>query len=83
MRRNRRAPERRSVPATTGGAETAQQYLRARLVDELGIHVSPLLLGSGSRLFDHLGGGPAGFELVSVVSSHAAAHFAYVRGGGA
>ncbi len=66
-----------------GGAETAQQYLRAQLVDELGIHVSPLLLGSGSRLFDHLDGGPAGFELVSVVSSPAAAHFAYVRGGGA
>jgi dihydrofolate reductase len=66
-----------------GGAETAQQYLRAQLVDEMGIHVSPLLLGSGSRLFDHLDGGPAGFELVSVVSSPVAAHFSYVRSGGA
>ncbi len=66
-----------------GGAETAQQYLRAQLVDEVGIHVSPLLLGSGSRLFDHLDGGPVGFELVSLVSSPAAAHFSYVRGGGA
>ena len=66
-----------------GGAETVQQYLRAQLVDEMGIHVSPLLLGSGSRLFDHLDGGPAGFELVSVVSSPAAAAFPYVRSGGA
>jgi dihydrofolate reductase len=66
-----------------GGAETAQQYLRAQLVDEMGIHVSPLLLGSGSRLFDHLDGGRAGFELVSVVSSPVAAHFSYVRSGGA
>ncbi len=66
-----------------GGAETAQQYLRAQLVDEMGIHMSPLLLGSGSRLFDHLDGGPTGFELVSIVSSPAAAHFSYVRSGGA
>jgi dihydrofolate reductase len=66
-----------------GGAETAQQYLRAQLVDEMGIHVSPLLLGSGSRLFDHLDGGRAGFELVSVVSSPVAANFSYVRSGGA
>ncbi len=63
-----------------GGAETAQQYLRAQLVDEVGIHVSPLLLGSGSRLFDRLDGGPVGFALVS---SPAAAHLSYVRGGGA
>jgi dihydrofolate reductase len=66
-----------------GGAETAQQYLRAQLVDEMGIHVSPLLLGSGSRLFDHLNGGPAAFELVRIVSSPAAAHFSYARSGGA
>src|SRR6476659_11395188 len=50
-----------------GGAETAQQYLRAGLVDELDVHVAPLLLGSGSRLFEHLDGAPAGFECVRVV----------------
>lgn len=35
-----------------GGASTAQQCLRAGLLDELQIHVAPLLLGGGIRLFD-------------------------------
>ena len=38
--------------AIGGGAETVQQYLRAGLVDEFEIHVVPLLLGAGSRLFE-------------------------------
>ena len=37
-----------------GGASTAQQYLRAGLVDELEIHVVPALLGGGERLFEDL-----------------------------
>jgi dihydrofolate reductase len=62
-----------------GGAETAQQYLRARLVDEMEIHVVPLLLGGGSRLFENLDGGPSGYECVGLVSSPAVAHYSYVR----
>lgn len=38
-----------------GGADTVQQYLRARLVDELQLHVLPVLFGAGLRLFDNLG----------------------------
>jgi dihydrofolate reductase len=64
-----------------GGADAAQQYLRAGLVDEMEIHVVPLFLGGGSRLFDNLNGGPAGYECVSLVSSPAVAHFTYVRTG--
>ena len=37
-----------------GGARTIQQYLAAGLLDELEIHVVPLLLGRGERLLDHL-----------------------------
>src|SRR6188472_2011892 len=44
-----------------GGASTVRQYLRAGLVDEMQLHVSPVLLGAGERLFDDLGGGPHGF----------------------
>jgi dihydrofolate reductase len=62
-----------------GGAETAQQYLRAQLVDEFEVHVVPLLLGSGSRLFEHLDGGPVGYECVGLASSSAVAHFTYSR----
>jgi dihydrofolate reductase len=35
-----------------GGAETINQYLAAGLVDELRLHVVPLVLGTGARLFD-------------------------------
>ena len=66
-----------------GGAETAQQYLRAGLVDEMEIDVVPLLLGGGSRLFENLDGGPSGYECVGLVSSPAVAHYTYVRAGAA
>lgn len=39
-----------------GGADIIQQCLNAGLVDEMRLHVVPVLLGSGIRLFDHLSG---------------------------
>ena len=39
-----------------GGAHTLRQYLAAGLVDELRLHVAPVLLGAGERLFDGLTG---------------------------
>lgn len=42
-----------------GGVATIQQYLRARLVDELHLAISPVLLGSGERLF-------AGLDMVEL-----------------
>jgi dihydrofolate reductase len=62
-----------------GGAETAQQYLRARLVDEMEIHVVPVLLGGGERLFENVDGALAGFECVELVASPAVAHYRYVN----
>jgi dihydrofolate reductase len=35
-----------------GGADVINQYLAAGLVDEVELHVSPILLGGGARLFD-------------------------------
>jgi dihydrofolate reductase len=35
-----------------GGADVAQQYLRAGLVDEINLHVAPVFLGSGRRLLE-------------------------------
>jgi dihydrofolate reductase len=63
--------------AIGGGADVAQQYLRARLVDEMVVHVVPTLLGSGSRLFDKLDGGLSGYRCTGLVSSAAAAHYTY------
>jgi dihydrofolate reductase len=55
--------------ALGGGASVAQQYLRAGLLDQLQLHVVPVLLGDGRRLFaDGLPEGPE-LERTSVVSS--------------
>jgi dihydrofolate reductase len=56
--------------AVGGGASVAQQYLHAGLLDELQIHVAPVLLGSGVRLFEnHLANAPAELECTSVIQS--------------
>jgi len=53
-----------------GGANVAQQYLKAGLLEELRLHVVPVFLGDGVRLFeDHLGTKPPQLELTSVVES--------------
>jgi dihydrofolate reductase len=51
----------------------------AGLVDELHVVVVPVLLGSGERLFDTLGGGPARLECVEFVSSPTVAHVRFTR----
>ena len=38
-----------------GGANIAQQYLKLGLIDEISIGITPILLGSGKRLFDNIG----------------------------
>ena len=60
-----------------GGASAAQQYLRAGLVDELLIHVAPVLLGGGVRLFDNLEGADPKLEPIEVVESPAVTHLRY------
>jgi dihydrofolate reductase len=62
-----------------GGAATIQQYLRARLVDEMHLAIVPVLLGRGERLFDNLDGGPEGYECTEFVSTGAVAHARFVR----
>ncbi len=44
-----------------GGANVAQQYLSAGLIDQMQLNVAPILLGDGARLFD--GGAGAGLDL--------------------
>jgi dihydrofolate reductase len=64
-----------------GGVATVQQYLRAGLIDELHLAIVPILLGSGERLFDHLDGGPVGYECVEFVSSPSVLHVRFARTG--
>jgi dihydrofolate reductase len=63
--------------ALGGGATAAQQYLKAGLIDEMEIHVVPLLLGGGARLFDDTDGRQTDFECIRVVTSPAVAHYKY------
>jgi dihydrofolate reductase len=51
-----------------GGASSAQQGLRAGLVDEIEIDVAPILLGEGLRLFDNLGAEPIELERIRVIA---------------
>lgn len=59
-----------------GGAEIAQQALRAGLVDELRLHVAPVLLGDGTRLLDNLDPG-IGLELDHVQDAPNVTHLRY------
>ncbi len=60
-----------------GGADVAQQYLAAGLVDEFQVHVAPVLLGGGVRLFEDLGARRPQLEVVRVVESDLATHLRY------
>jgi len=61
--------------AIAGGASTVRQYLRAGLLDELHLHVAPILLGAGERLLDDVG--EPLLEPVEVVASPAVTHIRY------
>ena len=59
-----------------GGASIINQYLAAGLVDEIEVHVSPLILGGGERLFD--GVGPdLKLEQLRAVEAPGVAHLKY------
>jgi dihydrofolate reductase len=60
-----------------GGASVVQQYLKAGLLDELQIHVAPVLLGDGTSLFDRLGIDPVGLETTRVITSASVTHLRF------
>jgi len=60
-----------------GGAEVAQQYLAAGLIDELRLNVVPVLLGSGRRLFENAAPAELRLEQVRVVEAPGVAHLSY------
>ena len=59
-----------------GGAKTINQFLAAGLLDELDLHVVPLILGGGARLFE--GVGPeVRLELARVIDAPGVTHLRY------
>ena len=63
--------------ALGGGANVAQQYLKAGLIDEMQLHVVPVLLGDGARLFDNLGDAEIALEVTSAVEAPGVTHITY------
>ncbi|MCX7174550.1 MAG: dihydrofolate reductase family protein [Proteobacteria bacterium] len=62
-----------------GGAATIRQYLRAGLIDEMHIAISPILLGSGERLFSDLDMLSLGYHCAEHVSSPNATHVVFKK----
>jgi dihydrofolate reductase len=60
-----------------GGAQVIQQYLAAGLLDELELHVVPVLLGGGARLFDNLADADVRLEQVRAVEAPGVTHLKY------
>jgi dihydrofolate reductase len=63
--------------ALGGGANVAQQYVKAGLIDEMQLHVVPVALGAGARLFDNLEGVAIGLECTRVVVAPGVTHLRF------
>jgi dihydrofolate reductase len=61
--------------AIAGGATAVQQYLAAEKLDELYLHVVPIILGGGERLLENVGNPK--LEPVEVVAAPAVTHVKY------
>jgi dihydrofolate reductase len=62
---------------TLMGSAAPQQCLRAGLLDEIQLHVVPVLLGAGVRLFDHLGTQQVELEKLSAIDAPGVTHLRY------
>jgi dihydrofolate reductase len=60
-----------------GGANITREYLRAELLDEMQIHLIPLLLGGGVRLFEDLGPEQIELRRTSSIDTPSATHFRF------
>jgi dihydrofolate reductase len=60
-----------------GGANTIQQYLNAGLVDEFFIHIAPVFIGKGIRLFEGMDAEKYSVEILEVITSSWTTHLKY------
>ncbi len=60
-----------------GGANTAQQFLQAGLLDEIQLHLSPVILGEGLRLLEGLSANPIKLERTRVIEAPLATHLRF------
>ena len=60
-----------------GGANIGQQFIRAGLIDELSLHIAPVLLGGGTRMFTDDSGKRLDLRVKSIINSPSATHIRY------
>jgi dihydrofolate reductase len=65
-----------------GGVGTIRQYLQARLIDEMHIAISPILLGAGEHLFNGINMLELGYQCAEHVATAEATHFVLRKEGG-
>jgi dihydrofolate reductase len=63
--------------AVMGRADIGQQYIRAGQVDEISIHLVPVLFGGGTRMFEHLGNEHIQLETAGVIETSLATHLRF------
>jgi dihydrofolate reductase len=61
------------------GGNVCQQFLAAGLVDEITVHLVPVFLGGGVRLFDNLGPNAGMFGVASTHAGNGVTHLAFKR----
>ena len=59
------------------GADVAGQFLKLGFIDEISIHLVPVLFGSGTRLFEHLDGEHISLEIIEVIQTAEAIHMRF------
>jgi dihydrofolate reductase len=64
-----------------GGVATVRQYLRAGLIDEMHLAMSPLLLGSGESLLEGIDATKLGYRCTEHVATPKATHFVLTKRG--
>jgi dihydrofolate reductase len=63
--------------AIAGGADVIRQALAAGLVDSATLHVAPVVVGGGTRLFDGTEGGPIEFRRTRLIEGDDATHLGF------
>jgi dihydrofolate reductase len=66
--------------ALAGGAHAAREYLAAGLVDEMQIHLVPILLGGGERMLEGIGDDLHGLRQVLAIAAPGVTHLKFARG---
>ena len=59
------------------GADVAQQFIKRGLIDEISIHLVPVLFGSGTRLFEHLNSEHISLEIIEVIQTAEVIHMRF------